>query len=87
MIILTTDQTIKDQVITTIKIDQAIIHKKEIQIITIDRATSLNHHIELTHVIQILNKNIEVIHQNTKDKSIKYKQLKKLNQTPLVLII
>ena len=82
VIILTTDQTIKDQVITTIRIDHAIIHKTEIQMITIDKETTLNHHIEITHVIQILNKNIEVIHQNIKDESIKYKQLKKLNQIP-----
>ena len=82
MIILTTDQTIKDQVITTIKIDHAIIHKTEIQIIPLDKETTLNHHIEITHVIQILSKNIEVIHQNIKDKSIKYKQLKKPKQTP-----
>ena len=86
-VIILTDQTIKDQAITTIKTNHAIIQKTEIQIITIDKETTLNHHIEITHVIQILSKNIEVIHQNIKDKSIKYKQLKKSNQTPLVLII
>ena len=86
-VIILTDQTIKDQAITTIKTNHAIIQKTEIQIITIDKETTLNHHIEITHVIQILSKNIEVIHQNIKDKSIKYKQLKKSNQIPLVLII
>ena len=43
MINLTTDQTIKDQVIT-IKIDHAIIHKTEIQIITIDKEDTLSPH-------------------------------------------
>ena len=86
-VIILTDQTIKDQAITTIKTNHAIIQKTEIQIITIDKETTLNHHIEITHVIQILSKNIEVIHQNIKDKSIKYNKLKKSNQTPLVLII
>ena len=41
VIILTTDQTIKGQVITTIKIDHAIIHKTENKIITIDKETTL----------------------------------------------
>ena len=68
VIILTTDQTTKDHVITTIKIDHAIIHTIEIQIISIDKKTTLNHHIGTTHVIQTLNKNIEVLHQNIKDK-------------------
>ena len=83
----TTDQTIKDHVITTVKIDHAIIHKIEIQIITINKETTLNHRIEITHVIKILNKNIQVIHQNIKVKSIRYKQLKKLNQTPPPFLI
>ena len=86
MNILKKDQIIKDQIITTIKTDHAITHKKEIQTLTIDKEDTHNHPIEITHVIQILNENIEVIHQNTKDKSIRYKLLKKLNQTPPVLI-
>ena len=32
-----------------------------------DRESTLNHHRGITHVIQILNKNIEVVHQNIKD--------------------
>ena len=87
VIILTTDHTIKDHVITTIKMNHAIIHTIEIQIITIDKETTLNHHIGTTHVIQTLNKNIEVLHQNIKNKWIKYKQLKKFNPTLLLLII
>ena len=53
--------------------DHTISHKTEIQILTIDNETTLHRHVEITHVIQILNKNIEVIHENIKDKSIKYK--------------
>ena len=86
-IILTTDRTMKDQNIITIKTDHATIHRTEIQVITTDIETSLNHHIGRTHVIRIHNKIIDVVHQKFKSKSIKYKQLKKLNQTPLVLMI
>ena len=85
-IILTTDQTIKDQNIIIIKIDHATINRTEIQVITTDKETTLNHHIGITHVIKIHKKIIEVVHLNIKGKSIKYKPLKKLNQTPLVLI-
>ena len=81
-IILTTDQTIIDQNIITIKVEHATIHRTEIQVITTDKKTTLNHHIGITHVIKIHNKIIEVVHLNIKSKSIKYKQLKKLNQTP-----
>ena len=42
-IILTTDHVITDQNITTIKIDPAIIHRREIQVITIDKETTLSH--------------------------------------------
>ena len=80
--ILTTDPTIKNQNIKTIKIDQATIHKTKVQVITIDKETTLNHHIEITHVIKTHNKIIEVVHLNIKGKSIKYKQVKELNQTP-----
>ena len=68
VIILTTDQNIKDQILTTIKIDTAIIHKIEVRTKTIDKETILNHHIEITHDIQILNTNIGATHRNFKDK-------------------
>ena len=63
-IMLTTDQTIKDQNITTIKIAHAIIHGTEILVITIDKETTLNHHIGITHIIKIT----EVVHLNIKSK-------------------
>ena len=72
--ILTTDQTIKDQNIITIKIDHATIHRTEIQVITTDKETTLNPHIGITHVITIHNKIIEVVHLKIKGISIKYKQ-------------
>ena len=80
--ILLTDQTITDQSITTIKIDHAIIHKIEIQVLTIDKEGTLSHHIGVTHVIKIHNKIIGVVHLNIKDNYIRYKQLEKLNQPP-----
>ena len=86
-IIPTTDQFIKDQNITSIKMDHATIHRTEIQVITADKETTLNRHIGITQVIKIHNKIIEVVHPNIKGKSIKYKQVKKLNHNPLVLII
>ena len=46
-ILLTTNQTILDQNILTIKIDHAIIHRTEIQIITMNKETTLNHNIGL----------------------------------------
>ena len=64
----TIDQITEDQIITIIKIDQEIIHKLGIQAITIDKETTLNHLIEITHVIQIPKTHIEVIHQNIRDK-------------------
>ena len=81
-IILTTDQTIKDQNIIIIKIDHERIHRTKIRVIKTDKETTLNHHIGITHVLKIYNKNIEVVHLNIKCKSIEYQQLKKLNQTP-----
>ena len=86
-IILTTDQFIKDQNIMIIKIDHAKIHRTDYQVITADKETTLNRHIGITQVIKIHNKIIEVLHPNIKSKSIKYKQVKKLNHNPLVLII
>ena len=79
-IILTTDQNI-----IIIKIDHATIHRTEVQTLTTDKGTTLNHHEGITHVIKIHNKIIGVVHLNIKDKKIKYNQLKKLNQTTLVL--
>ena len=67
MFILVIDQIIKDQIIATIKIDQAITHKIEFQTITLDKETTHNHHIGITHVIQIPKTNIEATHQNIKD--------------------
>ena len=67
-IILRTDQTIIDQNITKIKIDHAIIHRTEIQVITIVKETNLSHHIGITHVIKIHNKTIGVVHLNMKGK-------------------
>ena len=78
---LTTDRIIKDQNKTTIKKDYATIHKTEIQVITTDKGITLNHHIEIIHVTKT-HKILEVIHLNIKGKLIKYKQLKKRNQTP-----
>ena len=67
-IVQTTYQINKDLIITIITIDHKKIHKIEIQTITIDNETTLNHLIEITHVIQILKTNIEAIHQNIRDK-------------------
>ena len=50
-IIQITDQITKDLIITIIKTDHEIIHKIGIQTITIDRETTLNHLIEITHTI------------------------------------
>ena len=67
-IIQITDQITKDLTKTIIKTDHEIIHKIGIQTITKDKKTTLNHLIELKHVIRILKTNIEAIHQNIKDK-------------------
>ena len=67
-IILTTDRTITDQNITNIKIDYAIIHRTEIQVIATDNEITLSQHIGITHVIEIHKKNLEVVHLNIKDK-------------------
>ena len=67
-ITLTTDQIIKDLIKTTIETDHAITHKLDIRTITLDKEFTLNHHIEITRVIQILKTNIEAVHQNIKDK-------------------
>ena len=62
-IILTTDQNTR-----VIKIDHATIHRTEFEDITIDKGTTLNNHIGITHVIKIHNKTIGVVHLNIKDK-------------------
>ena len=67
-IIQTTDQITKDLTTIIIKIDHEITHKIGIQIITIEKETTLNHLIGKIHVIPILKTNIEAIHQNIKDK-------------------
>ena len=64
----TIDQITKDQIITIIKTDHEIIHKIGIQTITIDKETTLNQFIGITHVFPILKTNLELIHQNIKDK-------------------
>ena len=68
VIILITDQNITDQNISTIEIDHAIIQRTEVQVIAIDRETSLSHHIGITHVIKIHNKIRGVVHLNIKGK-------------------
>ena len=67
-IILTTNQTITDQNITTIRIDHAIIHRTEIQVITIDKETTISHHKGKTHIIKSYNKIIGVVKLNIKGK-------------------
>ena len=67
-IIQTKDQINKDLIITIIKIDLEKIHKIGIQTTTKDKETTLNHLIEITHVIQILKTSIRVKHQNIRDK-------------------
>ena len=60
--------TIGRKVIQIIEISNIIIDHEIIQTITIDKETTLNHLIEITHIIQILKTNIEVIHENIRDK-------------------
>ena len=50
-IIQITDQITKDLITTIIKIDHEKTHKIGIQTITIDKETTLNHLIEIIHVI------------------------------------
>ena len=67
-IIQTIDQITKDLILTIIKIDHEIIHKIGIQTITLDKKTTLNHLIGITHVSQTLKTNTEVVHQIIRDK-------------------
>ena len=66
--------------------DQEIIHKIETQKSTIEIEIIPNHLIGMKIVTPILIIDIEVTHQNIKDKLTKYKQMKKSLQTPQVLI-
>ena len=66
-----TDQTITDQM-NIIKTHHGKIHKIEIQVIIINIETIPNHHIGIITIIIILNIDTEVVHQNIKDKLIKY---------------
>ena len=72
----TTDQTIIDQM-TINTIDPEITHKIGIQVTKTDIENIPNHLIGIIIVITIPSIDIEAIHQNTKDKLIKYKQMKK----------
>ena len=67
-IIKTIDQITKDLILTIIKIDHEIIHKIGIQTIALDKKTTLNHLIGITHVSQTLKTNTEVVHQIIRDK-------------------
>ena len=67
-VVQTIDQITKGLIITIIKIDHEKIHSTGIQTITKNRETTLNHLIGITHVIQTLKANIEVIHQHIRDK-------------------
>ena len=70
----------------TIRTDEEIIHKIGTQVITIDTEIIPSHLIGIITVTPILNIDIEVTQPSIKDKSIKYKQMKKQLQTPQVLI-
>ena len=85
-IIHTIDQIIKDSM-SIIKTDQETIHKRETQIITKSKEIIPNLLIGIITVTPYPKTDIEAIHQNIKDKLIKYKQLRKQLQTPLVLMI
>ena len=80
-----THPIIKDQMITIIT-DQKINHKIETQATTIDTGTIQSHPIGIITVTLILNIDTEKTHQSIKEKSIKYKQMKKQLQNPQVLI-
>ena len=62
-IILTTYQNIRVK-----KIDYATIHRTEIQAITMDQGTTLNHHIGTTHVIKIHQKILGLVYYTSKTK-------------------
>ena len=70
------DQIIKDQMIITKPVQERV-HKIETQVTTIDIEIIPNHLIGIIIVTPILNIDIEVTHQNIKDKLTKYKKMKK----------
>ena len=81
--IRTTDLSIKETITITI-IGHETTHKIGIPIIIIEEIIP-NPFIETTIVTLTPNTNIEVTHRNIRDKLIRYKQLKKQLQIPLVL--
>ena len=76
-----------DQTISTNKIDHKVILQIETIITQVDKEIFLSHHTEIKHNIIIHNKILEAVHLNTKDRYIRYNQMKKLNQTLRVLKI
>ena len=68
-----TDLNINEPITTTIIIDHEIMHKIGIQVITINKRIILNLLIEIIIAIPILNKIIEALHRNIKDKLLRYK--------------
>ena len=83
----TADPIINEQITRTITIDHEIIHRIGIQTITISKGIILNLLIEINIATPIPKTDIEAIHRNIKDKLIKYTQLKKQIQTPLISMI
>ena len=81
-----TIQTLDERIINITK-DHLTFPRTEIVIIKIDKIKLLSHRIKTIHNINSHNKSIKVAHLNIKDKSTKYNQLKKPNQTLPVLII
>ena len=75
-----------DQFIIIITIDHVTNPRTEILIFQIDKEIFRSHHTGKIHNIKIHNEAIEVVHSNIKDKSTRYNQLKKLNQTLPILI-
>ena len=75
-----------DRFIIIITIDHVTNPRTEILIFQIDKEIFRSHHTGIIHNIKIHNEAIEVVHSNIKDKSTRYNQLKKLNQTLPILI-
>ena len=82
----TTDLIINEPITVTL-IDHETIHKIGTPIITINDEIILNLLIETIIATPIPNTSIEVTHRNVNDKLIRYKQLKKQLQIPLVSTI
>ena len=74
-IILTIDQIIKDLITTSIKLNHAIIHEIEIRTITIDKKTTLNH-----HIITLSRKNTRYPDSQNKYRSNTPKHQRQINQ-------